>query len=63
MHLLKENWFQFTAITTMSVTVLAADITEELPMLDRGLFSFRSEGLTYLFDLSSIGYHYVHICK
>jgi len=28
-----------------------------------GLFSLRNEGLSYLFDLSSIGYHYVNICK
>lgn len=50
----------------MPVSVLAAEITtitEELPLMDRGLFSCRNEGLSYLFDLSSIEYHYVNICK
>lgn len=66
MQFLNENSIQFTDITTVPVSVLTAEITtiiEELPLLDRGLFSFRTEGLSYLFDLSSIGYHYVNICK
>jgi hypothetical protein len=66
MQFLNENWIQFTDdIATTPVSVLTAKITiiEELPLLDRGLFFFRTEGLGYLFDLSSIGYHYVNICK
>ena len=48
LQFLKEICFQFTDITAMTVSVLAAEITriiEELPLMDRGLFSFGIEGL------------------
>jgi hypothetical protein len=50
----------------MSVGVLAAEITtinKALPLIDNGISSFHTEGSGYLFDLCSIGYHYVNIWK
>jgi hypothetical protein len=47
MQFLKEVCFQFTGITTLTASVLAAEITriiEELPLMD-SLFSFGIDGL------------------
>ena len=58
---------EFNSLTSvrLPVSVLAADIStivDELPLDGQKPFLL-SQRRSYLFDLSSIGYHYVNICK